>query len=89
MSVASHVCNEGYQPNATSSVRVCRDNGVWSGTIIACGEQLTDVHHVNILTRMYICICMYMCVCSMYARMCVCMYGSTYVCICMYMYVCM
>ena len=28
VSVASHVCDEGYQPNATSSVRVCRDNGV-------------------------------------------------------------
>ena len=41
MSVASHVCDEGYQPNATSSVRVCRDNGLWSGTNIACGEWLT------------------------------------------------
>jgi len=39
VSVASHVCDEGYQPNATSSVRVCRDNGLWSGTIIVCGEQ--------------------------------------------------
>ena len=38
VSVASHVCDEGYQPNATSTVRVCRDNGVWSGTTIACGE---------------------------------------------------
>ena len=41
VSVASHVCDEGYQPNATSTVRVCRDNGMWSGTIIACGELLT------------------------------------------------
>ena len=41
VSVASHVCDEGYQPNATSSVRVCRDNGLWSGTIIVCGERLT------------------------------------------------
>ena len=41
MSVASHVCDEGYQPNATSSVRVCRDNGLWSGTTIVCGEWLT------------------------------------------------
>ena len=41
VSVASHVCDEGYQPNATSSVRVCRDNGGWSGTTIACGEWLT------------------------------------------------
>ena len=41
VSVASHVCDEGYQPNATSSVRVCRDNGLWSGTNIACGEWLT------------------------------------------------
>ena len=41
VSVASHVCDEGYQPNTTSSVRVCRDNGVWSGTTIACGEWLT------------------------------------------------
>ena len=41
MSVAYHVCDEGYQPNVTSSVRVCRDNGLWSGTIIACGEWLT------------------------------------------------
>ena len=41
MSVASHMCDEGYQPNATSSVRVCRDNGLWSGTIIVCGECLT------------------------------------------------
>ena len=40
VSVASHVCDEGYQPNATSSVRVCRDNGLWSGTTIACGERL-------------------------------------------------
>ena len=39
--VASHVCDEGYQPNATSSVRVCRENGLWSGTTIACGEWLT------------------------------------------------
>ena len=38
VSVASHVCDEGYQPNATSSVRVCRDNGVWSGTNVVCGE---------------------------------------------------
>jgi len=38
--VASHVCDEGYQPNATSTVRVCRDNGGWSGTNIACGEWL-------------------------------------------------
>ena len=37
VSVASHVCDEGYQPNATSSVRVCRDNGLWSGTTIVCG----------------------------------------------------
>ena len=36
VSVVSHVCDEGYQPNVTSSVRVCRDNGLWSGTIIAC-----------------------------------------------------
>ena len=35
VSVASHVCDEGYQPNVTSSVRVCRDNGLWSGTTIA------------------------------------------------------
>ena len=48
VSVASHVCDEGYQPNVTSSVRVCRDNGVWSGTTIVCGEQLTDVYHVNL-----------------------------------------
>ena len=41
VSVASHVCDEGYQPNATSSVRVCRDNGLWSGTNIVCGEWLT------------------------------------------------
>ena len=41
VSVASLVCDEGYQPNVTSSVRVCRDNGLWSGTIIACGECLT------------------------------------------------
>ena len=41
MSVASHVCDEGYQLNATSSVRVCRDNGVWSGAAIVCGEWLT------------------------------------------------
>ena len=40
MSVASYVCNEGYQPNVTSSVRVCRHNGTWSGAIIACGKQL-------------------------------------------------
>ena len=32
VSVVSHVCDKGYQPNATSSVRVSRDNGVWSGT---------------------------------------------------------
>ena len=38
VSVASHVCDEGYQPNVTSSVRVCRDNGLWSGTTIVCGE---------------------------------------------------
>ena len=38
VSVASHVCDEGYQPNATSTVRVCRDNGLWSGTTIVCGE---------------------------------------------------
>ena len=42
MSVASHVCDEGYQPNATSSVRVCRDNGLWSGTTIVCGEWLIN-----------------------------------------------
>ena len=42
VSVASHVCDEGYQPNATSSVRVCRDNGLWSGTTIVCGEGLTS-----------------------------------------------
>ena len=41
VSVASHVCDEGYQPNVTSSVRVCRDNGLWSGTTIVCGEWLT------------------------------------------------
>ena len=41
VSVASHVCDEGYQPNATSSARVCRDNGLWSGTNIVCGEWLT------------------------------------------------
>ena len=41
VSVASHVCDEGYQPNVTSSVRVCRDNGLWSGTTIICGEGLT------------------------------------------------
>ena len=41
VSVASHVCDEGYQPNATSNVRVCRDNGLWSGTNIVCGEWLT------------------------------------------------
>ena len=41
VSVASHVCDEGYQPNATSSVRVCRDNGLWSGTNIVCGELVT------------------------------------------------
>ena len=40
VSVASHVCDEGYQPNATSGVRVCRDNGLWSGTTIVCGEWL-------------------------------------------------
>ena len=40
VSVASHVCDEGYQPNVTSTVRVCRDNGLWSGTTIACGEWL-------------------------------------------------
>ena len=34
----SHVSDEGYQPNATSSVQVCRDNGLWSGTTIVCGE---------------------------------------------------
>ena len=81
MSVASHVCDEGYQPNATSSVRECRDNGVWSGTTIVCGEQLTDVYHVNILTRRYIIMYMHVCVCvnvvCMYVCMCVCMYGST------------
>ena len=38
VSVASHVCDEGYQPNATSTVRVCRDNGLWSGTTMVCGE---------------------------------------------------
>ena len=42
VSVASPVCDEGYQPNATSTVRVCRDNGLWSGTIIVCGEWLTS-----------------------------------------------
>ena len=41
VSVASYVCDEGYQPNAISSVRVCRDNGLWSGTNIVCGEWLT------------------------------------------------
>ena len=41
MSVASHVCDEGYHPNTTSSVRVCRDNGLWSGTTIVCGELVT------------------------------------------------
>jgi len=40
VSVASHVCDEGYQPNATSTVRVCRDNGLWSGTTVVCGEWL-------------------------------------------------
>ena len=44
MSVASYECDEGYQPNVSSNVtssvfRVCRDNGMWSGTTIACGEQ--------------------------------------------------
>ena len=42
VSVASHVCDEGYQPNATTSVRVCRDNGPWSGTTIVCGECMVD-----------------------------------------------
>ena len=40
VSVASYVCSEGYQPNVSSSVRVCRDNGTWSGTTIACGKYL-------------------------------------------------
>ena len=39
--MASHVCYKGYQSNITTSVRVCRDNGLWSGTIIVCGEGLT------------------------------------------------
>ena len=38
VSIASYVCSEGYQPNMPSSVRVCRDNGTWSGTTINCGE---------------------------------------------------
>ena len=42
VSVASHVCDEGNQTNATTSVRVCRDNGLWSGTTIVCGEWLHD-----------------------------------------------
>ena len=41
VSVASHVCDEGYQLNATSTVRVCRDNGLWSGTNIVCSEWLS------------------------------------------------
>jgi len=44
VSVASYVCSQGYHPNVSSSVRVCRDNGAWSGTIIACGEQLCSVY---------------------------------------------
>ena len=40
MSAASYVCSEDYRPNVTPSVRVCRDSGEWSGTTIACGEQL-------------------------------------------------
>ena len=38
MSVASYVCDEGYQPDVNSNVRVCRDNGVWSGSAIFCGK---------------------------------------------------
>jgi len=44
VSGAFYVCDEGYQPNVSSNVtssvlRVCRDNGLWSGTTIACGEH--------------------------------------------------
>ena len=46
VSVASHVCGEGYQPNATSTVRVCRDNGLWSGNTIVCGKWLDAAWHV-------------------------------------------
>ena len=40
------MCDEGYQPNVSSNVtfsisRVCRDDGTWSGTSLACGEQYT------------------------------------------------
>ena len=40
VSVAFYVCDEGYQPNVSSNgvLRVCRDNGIWSGTSLACGE---------------------------------------------------
>ena len=41
VSVASHVCDEGYQATATSSVPVCKDNGLWSETNIVCGEWLS------------------------------------------------
>ena len=37
VSIASYVCDEGYQPDLNSSVRVCRDNGMWSGTAVVCG----------------------------------------------------
>ena len=46
VSVASHVCDEGYQPNATSTVRVCRDNGGWSGNTIVCGKWLDAAWHI-------------------------------------------
>ena len=56
VSVASHVCDEGYQPNATSSVRVCRDNGLWSGTIIACMWWVVDFAYGSVASCSSICV---------------------------------
>ena len=36
-STACFVCNDGYELNATTSIRFCKGNGLWSGDSIVCG----------------------------------------------------
>ena len=36
-STACFVCNDGYELNATTSKRVCKRSGLWSGNPVVCG----------------------------------------------------
>ena len=42
---ACFVCDEdsGYESNTTSSVRVCQNDGTWSGNPITCGTFLSNL----------------------------------------------